>query len=211
MYRVSQAVCRRWARTAAAPGPDVTRPTGCFTPLSKEFMRRIRRSGASVDKKGKVHTEAFYNVILMQGSGPHSEYVSACSLHDDKGSAPEGDPIAPDPVVHILAPSRRDGAIPSPEDQDRILMEAGSVVIAYAVLRPDSFAECPEPDLGPPTRLPDTGVSYRHSSVSARWLPERISSGRGLPTIGSQPSGTTLCSIVYSYANAMFGMKLVKT
>lgn len=101
------------------------------------------------------------------------------------------------------------GVTPRLVDQFPIFLEASAVVAAYAPLRArDSGA--PVPGIGPPFGLAPRGVVYHHSTISAHAVVERISTGVGCPVVSAQPPGTSLCSIVYTYANAVVAINISK-
>ena len=84
--------------------------------------------------------------------------------------------------------------------------------MSYVTLRDIDFRPGqPLPGLVPAGPMPGVGVPYHHSTISAHKILERISSGVGCPTILQQGSGTTLCTIVYTYSNARVAVPIVKS
>ena len=59
--------------------------------------------------------------------------------------------------------------------------------------------------------LPPGGFVYRHATIGAHKVFERVSTGRGCPTIRTLPRGCILCRINVQYSNCALSLRIVKS
>ncbi|CEP01835.1 Uncharacterized protein PBTT_09500 [Plasmodiophora brassicae] len=200
----SAAVRRQASRVASSWKRPVA---GATRPLPRGSVRRLANAGAGVDKwAGETGGDAYFTVSIGQFSPAHRKYVELAEAYDLGLEGP-----APDPVLFLVPPAKGDPSPPPDDLRTDILNEAASVLIAYSSLGPGDVADgMAMPGIGCPGPPPGNGVPYRESTVSAKHLIERISSGHGCPVISRLPPGIVLCGVMYTYANAVISMRITR-
>lgn len=170
--------------------------------LDKQLIESLKNLGAKVKNQG-TKKAPLYTVEMDLHDPSHKRFIEYCLPGGIEDAA-----ALDDPVVHLIPPAV--GVIPQMAQIGPILMEAGSIVIAYQHLLAAAFPPLAAiPAIGPPMFIPAVGVPFHHATIAAHAFVQRISNpGAVCPTINQQPAGTMLCVALYVYANAVISISI---
>lgn len=170
---------------------------GATLPFTLQKLKRLRTYVRA--KKFGVGESAFWSVVLRQNSKAHQQYIEICREYDNLADCEK--PV-PDPLVQLVPPTKLDGIIPHAMYFEPILKEAGAIVTAYSKIHPsDANGGKVVPDIAPPALLPNSGIPFLQSSISAGTMIDAICKGHGTRTIKRMQPGCVLCGIIYTYVS----------
>jgi hypothetical protein len=178
------------------------------TKLNVQLIKRLGILGADVKNYGTME-EPLYGIEMTYKDAAHRAFVDHCLPDVLQEDAKAVD----DPLVLVVAAPLNSGVTPNLTQVLAILMEASAIVTAYQNLLAHSFSPGqPLPAVGAPLFLPGVGIPYHHATITAHKVLERISDpGAVCPTIHQQGSGTILCQVNYTYANAVVSIRVVRS
>jgi hypothetical protein len=126
--------------------------------LDQRLIHSLKDLGTEVKNQG-TKKSPLYTIEMELHDPAHKRFIEYC-LPDGKEDA---DAFDDDPVVHLIPPAV--GIIPQVAQIGQILMEAGSIVIAYQPLLATAFPPLASiPAIGPPMFVPAAGVPFHHAT-----------------------------------------------
>jgi hypothetical protein len=166
--------------------------------VPKCVLEELKTSGAVVEK---LQGEDLYSVS-------HIEFKDkAWDIYATWGEAVNQEPR----VGAMFAPSET-ALCPKDILGIPIQRETNSVIHYYAPLRIEDFANNVEPGIGPPLQAHHPHVIVHHSAVALSRLMERIQKPpENYPAIHGLKSGSYICTVIQTWANAVVEITLFKS
>ncbi|CAM6129237.1 unnamed protein product [Calypogeia fissa] len=143
--------------------------SGTLARLPRRVIDDMRQLGGDYCAYGSGRSSLHIFEVTLGDAVHHvyADYCAADSQDSDTGSSG-------DPLIHFVCPGDDWGVVPHPAVQCSIGREVNSILVAYQPLRAHHFCGGAPIPLGPPVGLPERGLFFRHSTIAAHAVPERI-------------------------------------